>query len=145
MLRWFHHSTAIALALHNENNGLLTPELAKKVNLMSEGAIDLTVEVASMTLKKMQLEGLITRDRSGEPSAQRGNPPNRIRLTKDGKELAERLLHESPSLKVIDMSGYSAEVAGKDFPLKEGDNFITKPFQASKLIDTIRKKLDAKP
>src|SRR5579863_9608229 len=104
MLRWFHHSTAIALALHNENNGLLTPELAKKVNLMSEGAIDLTVEVASMTLKKMQLEGLITRDRSGEPSAQRGNPPNRIRLTKDGKELAERIfrcIHTARTLKHV--------------------------------------------
>jgi hypothetical protein len=31
------------------------------------------------------------------------------------------------------MSGYSAEVAGKDFPLEEGVNFLTKPFEAQKL------------
>jgi two-component system, cell cycle sensor histidine kinase and response regulator CckA len=61
-----------------------------------------------------------------------------------GKDLAQRLLQESPELKVIYMSGYSVEVVGKDFPLKEGDNFLTKPFQASKLAKTIREKLDAK-
>jgi hypothetical protein len=43
------------------------------------------------------------------------------------------------------MSGYSAEVAGKDFPLKEGVNFLTKPFQAIKLAQTIRDSLDAQP
>jgi PAS domain S-box-containing protein len=61
-----------------------------------------------------------------------------------GKDLAQRVLGENPDLKVIYMSGYSAEVVGKDFPLKEGDNFLTKPFQASKLARTIREKLDAK-
>ncbi len=61
-----------------------------------------------------------------------------------GKDLAQRVLGENPSLKVIYMSGYSAEVVGKDFPLKEGDNFLTKPFQASKLARTIREKLDGK-
>ncbi len=55
-----------------------------------------------------------------------------------GKELAEQLLKEDPQLKVIFMSGYSAEVAGKDFPLKEGVNFLTKPFAAAKLAQTIR-------
>jgi CheY-like chemotaxis protein len=59
-----------------------------------------------------------------------------------GKDLAQRLLHENPQLKVIYMSGYSAEVVGKDFPLKEGVNFLTKPFQAIKLTQTIRKILD---
>ncbi len=59
-----------------------------------------------------------------------------------GKELAERLLKEDPQLKVIFMSGYSAEVAGKDFPLKEGVNFLTKPFAAAKLAQTIRAALD---
>ena len=40
-------------------------------------------------------------------------------------------------------SGYSAEIAGKDFPLEEGVNFLTKPFQAQKLAQTVREKLDA--
>jgi two-component system cell cycle sensor histidine kinase/response regulator CckA len=61
-----------------------------------------------------------------------------------GKDLGQRILQEQPKMKVIYMSGYSAEVVGKDFPLKEGDNFLTKPFQSSKLARTIRDKLDAK-
>jgi hypothetical protein len=47
-------------------------------------------------------------------------------------------------MKVIYMSGYSADVVGKDFPLKEGDNFLSKPFQSSKLAKTVREKLDGK-
>ena len=41
------------------------------------------------------------------------------------------------------LSDYSAEVVDKDFPLKEGANFLTKPFQANKLAQTIRDNLDA--
>jgi CheY-like chemotaxis protein len=60
-----------------------------------------------------------------------------------GRDLAQRILQEDPGLKVIYMSGYSAEAVGKDFPLKEGGNFLTKPFQAVKLAETIRNVLDA--
>ncbi|HTB83117.1 MAG TPA: response regulator [Candidatus Sulfotelmatobacter sp.] len=59
-----------------------------------------------------------------------------------GKDLGEQLLKENPGLKVIYVSGYSAEVASKDFPLKEGVNFLSKPFQALKLAQTIRNILD---
>jgi PAS domain S-box-containing protein len=59
-----------------------------------------------------------------------------------GKELTQRLLQEDPQLKVIVMSGYSAEVAGNDFPLQEGINFITKPFPAVKLAQIMRNCLD---
>jgi PAS domain S-box-containing protein len=61
----------------------------------------------------------------------------------NGKQLARRLLEEKPALKVLYTSGYSAEVAGKDLPLEEGVNFLTKPFSAHKLAQTIRAKLDA--
>jgi two-component system cell cycle sensor histidine kinase/response regulator CckA len=61
-----------------------------------------------------------------------------------GKDLAQRLLGEDPKLKVIYMSGYSTEVVGKDFPLKEGVNFLIKPFKSSKLAQTVRESLDAK-
>jgi len=60
-----------------------------------------------------------------------------------GKDLAERLLSEKPKLKVIYTSGYSIEVASRDFPLEEGVNFLAKPFGAHKLAQTIREKLDA--
>jgi PAS domain S-box-containing protein len=59
-----------------------------------------------------------------------------------GKALGEQLLRENPKLKVIYASGYSAEVAGKNFPLEEGVNFLPKPFQAQVLAQTIRNCLD---
>ena len=60
-----------------------------------------------------------------------------------GKALAQRLLQDNPKLKVIYMSGYSAEVVGKEFPMAEGVNFLTKPFPAQKLAQSIRDCLDA--
>jgi PAS domain S-box-containing protein len=59
-----------------------------------------------------------------------------------GKDLGERLLKKNPKLKVIYASGYSAEVAGKDFPLKTGVNLLIKPFQAQQLAQTVRQMLD---
>ena len=59
-----------------------------------------------------------------------------------GRDLGERLLRENPQLKVIYTSGYSAEIAGNDFRLEEGVNFLTKPFESQKLARTIRNVLD---
>ena len=61
-----------------------------------------------------------------------------------GKSLGELLLKQKPKLQVIYASGYSAEIAGTDFPLKEGVNFLTKPFQTEKLARTIRDRFDNK-
>jgi CheY-like chemotaxis protein len=60
-----------------------------------------------------------------------------------GRELSQRLLAEKPDLKVIYTSGYSQEITGHDFPLQEGENFLAKPFQATKLAKVIRVRLDA--
>jgi PAS domain S-box-containing protein len=62
-----------------------------------------------------------------------------------GKELAQRILQDQPGLKVIYMSGYSAEVVSQDFPLQEGVNFLAKPFETGKLAKTIRDCLDGGP
>ena len=59
-----------------------------------------------------------------------------------GKDLAQHILQENPKLKVVYMSGYSAEVVGKDFPFREGVNFLNKPFPASKLAQIVRDSLD---
>jgi DNA-binding NtrC family response regulator len=59
-----------------------------------------------------------------------------------GKVLTERIHQENPRLKVIYMSGYSTEVSAKDFALKEGVNFLNKPFSAYKLAQTVRNNLD---
>lgn len=60
----------------------------------------------------------------------------------NGVELAGQLLDLDPKLKVIYTSGYSAEIAVKDFPLEEGVNFLTKPFEAHRLAQTVRNCLD---
>jgi CheY-like chemotaxis protein len=59
-----------------------------------------------------------------------------------GKDLAEQLLKQEPTLKVIYTSGYSAEIGGVDFHLEPGVNFIAKPFRAAELARMIRKLLD---
>jgi DNA-binding NtrC family response regulator len=59
-----------------------------------------------------------------------------------GKELGLLIHKENPKLKVVYMSGYSAEIAGRDFPLEEGFNFLVKPFHIEKLAATIRARLD---
>jgi CheY-like chemotaxis protein len=59
-----------------------------------------------------------------------------------GKELAQKLLQKNSQLKVIYASGYIVEVAGKDFLLEEGVNFLAKPFQTHTLAQTVRHRLD---
>ena len=58
-----------------------------------------------------------------------------------GRQLAQQLLAENPKLKVIYMSGYSQDIAGEDFPLREGENFLAKPFESSQLTKMIRARL----
>ncbi len=60
----------------------------------------------------------------------------------NGRELAKQLLEESPGLKVIYASGYSAEIADNDLYLEEGVNFLSKPFRADKLAHAVRARLD---
>ena len=55
-----------------------------------------------------------------------------------GLQLAERLKTENPALKVVFTTGYSAELLGKDFVLREGVNFLQKPYPPQKLVQTVR-------
>ncbi|HEV2692438.1 MAG TPA: ATP-binding protein, partial [Verrucomicrobiae bacterium] len=59
-----------------------------------------------------------------------------------GNKLGELLLKQKPELKVVYVSGYSSESAGTPVTLKEGVNFLSKPYHAHKLAETIRKSLD---
>jgi signal transduction histidine kinase/ActR/RegA family two-component response regulator len=61
-----------------------------------------------------------------------------------GRQLAERLQGEDPSLKVIYTSGYSPGMAGKDIALLEGFNFLAKPYPPSRLAHVVRDCLDGK-
>ncbi|MBI1751681.1 MAG: PAS domain S-box protein [Acidobacteria bacterium] len=55
-----------------------------------------------------------------------------------GKDLADLLLKENPALKVVYMSGYSAEVVDKDFPIQERIHFLNKPFSLKQLAQILR-------
>jgi PAS domain S-box-containing protein len=60
-----------------------------------------------------------------------------------GHELARQLQSAESYLKVVYMSGYSAEIAGRDLELRSGENFVQKPFLTDHLLETIRRSLDA--
>ncbi len=60
-----------------------------------------------------------------------------------GLDLAEILLLEKAELKVIYTSGYSLALFGQDCPVKEGFNFLQKPYQSLLLAQTVRSCLDA--
>jgi CheY-like chemotaxis protein len=60
----------------------------------------------------------------------------------DGRELAARLQAQRPGLKVVYTSGYSAEIAGREWPLRPGHNFVQKPVGAEQLLETVRCCLD---
>jgi CheY-like chemotaxis protein len=59
-----------------------------------------------------------------------------------GRELAERLRDRLPALAVIFMSGYAGELAGRGLELREGKNFLQKPFTPAALLSSIRGELD---
>ena len=59
-----------------------------------------------------------------------------------GRELGTRLITEKPGLQVIYTSGFSAELAGKGMALKDGVNFLQKPWDLQKLVTTVRACLD---
>ena len=59
-----------------------------------------------------------------------------------GKDLAHHLLLKKPDLKVLFTSGYSVDLVQSDIPLKEGHNFIPKPFSTSTLASSVRNRLD---
>jgi len=61
----------------------------------------------------------------------------------NGRELAEKLWAERPRLKVIFTSGYSADVVGKDFVVRQGLNYLQKPYHPHKLALAVRDSLDA--
>ena len=61
-----------------------------------------------------------------------------------GRELAEKLQAEKPGLKVIFTSGYNPDLVGENLLLREGVNFLQKPYQPRTLAQTVRDCLDAK-
>ncbi len=59
-----------------------------------------------------------------------------------GTELTLLARARNPQLKVVCMSGYSAELVGKAWPIAGSVTCLTKPFQASELARAVREALD---
>ena len=59
-----------------------------------------------------------------------------------GLQLAQRLRHDQPRLKIIMTSGYSAEIAGTELEPRHGDIFLQKPCAPELLLETVRQCLD---
>jgi len=59
-----------------------------------------------------------------------------------GPDLAKKFHTEKPTLRVIFSSGYSVDVVEKDFELREGVNFLQKPYSPHKLAQAVRDVLE---
>ena len=61
-----------------------------------------------------------------------------------GRQLAEQLRERKPGLKVIFLSGYSADVLGKDtdYFRRTRSHFLQKPASARTILETVRRCLD---
>jgi PAS domain S-box-containing protein len=58
-----------------------------------------------------------------------------------GAEVARTCVEQKPSIKVIFMSGYSADLAGTDIGATGGTSFLGKPFEIAELAAAIRRSM----
>jgi two-component system, cell cycle sensor histidine kinase and response regulator CckA len=105
-----------------------------------------------------------TLERAGYRVLQAGNGPEALRLWEEnrqqirllltdivmpqgisGRELAARLRTSDAALRVIFMSGYSPDMAGRELNLQPGQDFIQKPYSSQQLLEAVRKSLDRYP
>ncbi len=125
---------------------------------LSRGETVLVVEdePALLTMDKMMLEKL------GYRVLAAGTPGEAIRLAEEhageihllitdvvmpemnGRDLAERLQSLYPGMKILFMSGYTADVIAHRGVLDEGVNFIQKPFSMKDLAVKVREALREK-
>jgi FixJ family two-component response regulator len=60
----------------------------------------------------------------------------------NGRLLADRVLALCPALKILFISGYTADVIANRGVLEEGVNFVQKPFTIRDLAFKVRETLD---
>lgn len=60
----------------------------------------------------------------------------------NGRELAEAISAEQPELKVVFVSGYTAEYLDGEMTARIGYDFLQKPFNRSRLLQAVRQLLD---
>lgn len=62
-----------------------------------------------------------------------------------GLALADRLRVDRPTLRVLYTSGYDTDIAGSGGVLREGLNFLQKPYRPEQLLTAVRSALAANP
>lgn len=62
-----------------------------------------------------------------------------------GHELGQWIHQRKPEMKIIYCSGFSRNHINRDYKLKEGDNFLTKPFSLDSLINIVHRNLSGEP
>jgi CheY-like chemotaxis protein len=62
-----------------------------------------------------------------------------------GRDLAERIAHLRPAIRVLFMSGYADEAVNRNGALGPGAPYLEKPFSAYELAIRIRSILDSSP
>jgi len=65
-----------------------------------------------------------------------------VMLGMNGPELAQKLKSPYPDLKIVFMSGYTADIIAHRGVLETGGHFISKPFSRKDLATSVRKVLD---
>jgi two-component system, cell cycle sensor histidine kinase and response regulator CckA len=63
-------------------------------------------------------------------------------LGMSGRDLVAQLRQRDSRVRAIFTSGYSADFAGQELQLLEGQNFIQKPSSPRALLDMVRRTLD---
>jgi PAS domain S-box-containing protein len=59
-----------------------------------------------------------------------------------GRDLVAQLRVQRPDLKVLFVSGYSADFAGREITLEAGEHFLQKPFTPARLVESLRTCID---
>jgi len=60
-----------------------------------------------------------------------------------GRDLAERIRSDRPDIRILFVSGYNVELVGENFALREGLDFLPKPYNPQALLRAVRRCLDA--
>jgi len=64
---------------------------------------------------------------------------------KNGREIYDAAMQTRPDIKVLFMSGYTADIIDSKRVLAEGHDFLSKPFLPEELVAAVRAALDRKP
>lgn len=135
--------------------------MGQVVNTQAEKAVEISLgngetvlvvedEPSILAVEKVMLEGLgyqvLAAGSPGEAIRLAGGHASRIHLVitdvimpgMNGRDLAERLQSLYPGIKILFMSGYTADVIAHRGVLDESVNFIQKPFSMQKLAVKVR-------